>query len=305
VAGRLDATVNDRLTVGYNAKKLGSNVKAGYFAQNRLENLNPKLTVLEEAMSMRDENPEITERLARTILGGFLFRKDDVFKRVSVLSGGEKSRLALAKLLLAPPNLLLMDEPTTHLDIASTDALINALRQFEGTLIFISHDVYCIRALANQVLHVHSGRLTPYAGNYDYYLEKSRATNERVALTAGLTDARPRQLKAQNSEAETNAPAARTGPKTKEQKRAEAAERNARTGPVRALRAKVSELEKEIFRLEKSQAELTSALEAPETYAEPGKAQHLNRELSTTVDRLQTATTEWEQAASQLAELEK
>jgi ATP-binding cassette subfamily F protein 3 len=286
-------------------RELGSNVKAGYFAQNRLENLNPKLTVLEEAMSMRDENPEITERLARTILGGFLFRKDDVFKRVSVLSGGEKSRLALAKLLLAPPNLLLMDEPTTHLDIASTDALINALRQFEGTLIFISHDVYCIRALANQVLHVHSGRLTPYAGNYDYYLEKSRATNERVALTAGLTDARPKQLKTSNSESETNTPATRTGPKTKEQKRAEAAERSARTGPVRALRAKVSELEKEISRLEKSQAELTSALEAPETYSEPGKAQHLNRELSTTVDRLQTATAEWEQAASQLAALEK
>jgi ATP-binding cassette subfamily F protein 3 len=286
-------------------RELGSNVKAGYFAQNRLENLNPKLTVLEEAMSMRDENPEITERLARTILGGFLFRKDDVFKRVSVLSGGEKSRLALAKLLLAPPNLLLMDEPTTHLDIASTDALINALRQFDGTLIFISHDVYCIRALANQVLHVHAGRLTPYAGNYDYYLEKSRATNERAALTAGFTDARPVQPKTQNSELETDATVARTGPKTKEQKRAEATERAARTGPVRALRAKVTELEKEIFRLEKNQTELTAALEAPETYTEPGKAQHLNRELSTTVDRLQTATTEWEQAASQLAELEK
>jgi ATP-binding cassette subfamily F protein 3 len=289
-------------------RELGSNVKAGYFAQNRLDNLNPKLTVLEEAMSMRDENPEITERLARTILGGFLFRKDDVFKRVSVLSGGEKSRLALAKLLLAPPNLLLMDEPTTHLDIASTDALINALRQFEGTLIFISHDVYCIRALANQVLHVHAGRLTPYAGNYDYYLEKSRATNERAALTAGFTDARPVQALPANPESQSSdlkSSAARTGPKTKEQKRAEAAERSARTGPVRALRAKVSELEKEIFRLEKSQAELTAALEAPETYSEPGKAQHLNRELSTTVDRLQTATAEWEQAASQLAELEK
>jgi len=286
-------------------RELGSNVKAGYFAQNRLENLNPKLTVLEEAMSMRDENPEITERLARTILGGFLFRKDDVFKRVSVLSGGEKSRLALAKLLLAPPNLLLMDEPTTHLDIASTDALINALRQFDGTLIFISHDVYCIRALANQVLHVHAGRLTPYAGGYDYYLEKSRATNERAALTAGFTDARPVQLETRNAKLETDGSTARTGPKTKEQKRAEAAERAARTGPVRALRAKVAELEKEIFRLEKNQSELTAALEAPETYAEPGKAQHLNRELSTTVDRLQTTTAEWEQAASQLAELEK
>ena len=110
------------------------------------------------------------------MLGGFLFRKDDVHKKVSVLSGGEKSRLALARLLVNPPNLLLMDEPTTHLDIPSIDALVNALKQYEGTFIFISHDVYFIRALAQTVLHVHSGRLTPYAGNYDYYLEKSKAT---------------------------------------------------------------------------------------------------------------------------------
>ncbi|MBI5381177.1 MAG: ATP-binding cassette domain-containing protein [Opitutae bacterium] len=284
-------------------RELGSNVKAGYFAQNRLDNLNPKLTVLEEAMAMRAENPELTERLARTILGGFLFRKDDVFKPVSVLSGGEKSRLALAKLLLAPPNLLLMDEPTTHLDIASIDALVNALKQFEGTLIFISHDVYCIRALANQVLHVHAGRLTPYAGNYDYYLEKSRATNERAALTAGFTDARPMQAAAAQTSASNAAP--RTGPKTKEQKRAEAEARAQRTAPMKALRAKVGELEREITRLEQMQAELTAALEAPETYTTPGRAQHLNRELSTTVDRLQTATTEWEQAALELSEMEK
>ncbi|HOY55457.1 MAG TPA: ABC-F family ATP-binding cassette domain-containing protein, partial [Opitutaceae bacterium] len=129
-------------------RELGSNVRAGYFAQNRGDNLNLQHTVLEEAMEMRSENPNVTEQLARTLLGGFLFRKDDVFKKVSVLSGGEKSRLALVKLLLAPPNLLLMDEPTTHLDIASIDALVAALKQYEGTLIFISHDVYFIRALA-------------------------------------------------------------------------------------------------------------------------------------------------------------
>jgi len=167
-------------------REYGDNVRAGYFAQNRVENLNPKHTVFEEAMDARNQNIEVTEQLARTILGGLLFRKDDVFKRVSVLSGGEKSRLALAKLLLAPPNLLLMDEPTTHLDIPSIDALVAALKAYQGTLIFISHDVYFIRQLANQVLHVHAGRLTAYAGGYDYFLDKSRATNERGALTAGL-----------------------------------------------------------------------------------------------------------------------
>src|SRR5688500_3183768 len=176
--------------------ELGSNVVVGYFAQNRLDNLKPELTVFENVMELRTVENQLTEQQARAILGAFLFRKDDVHKPISVLSGGEKSRLALARLLVKPPNLLLMDEPTTHLDIASIDALSNALKNFEGTLIFISHDVHFIRALAENVLHVHSGRLTPYAGNYDYYLEKSKSTDARAALTAGFTDARPKQEKA-------------------------------------------------------------------------------------------------------------
>src|SRR5471032_1073679 len=110
-------------------------------------------TVFEEAM---DTPSRVTEQSIRTLLGSFLFRGDDVFKPVKVLSGGEKSRLALVKLLLDPPNLLLMDEPTTHLDMASIDALIAALEEFAGTLIFISHDVYFIRKLARHVLHVNA-----------------------------------------------------------------------------------------------------------------------------------------------------
>src|SRR5206468_8945001 len=142
---------------------LGHNVKAGYYSQYRVDMLVPTRTVLEEAL---DTPQRITEQFVRTLLGSFLFRGDDVFKKVKVLSGGEKSRLALVKLLLDPPNLLLMDEPTTHLDMPSIDALVYALEQYEGTLIFISHDVYFIREIGNKVVHVNAGRLTDYAGDY-------------------------------------------------------------------------------------------------------------------------------------------
>ena len=271
----------DVIPIQGGTRELGSNVVPGYFAQNRADNLHLNSTVFENVMELRTAENQLTEQQARAVLGGFLFRKDDVHKKVSVLSGGEKSRLALARLLVNPPNLLLMDEPTTHLDIPSIDALVGALKQFEGTFIFISHDVYFIRQLAQSVLHVHSGRLTPYAGDYDYYLEKSKATNARAALTAGFTDARPKQ--------EKTAPAAGRIP-----------------GPaltpaeLKKLRVEVGHLEQRVSELETKQNEITAELEKPETYNSPGRAQHLNRELSATVDLLQAATAEWEKAASRL-----
>jgi ATP-binding cassette subfamily F protein 3 len=263
-------------------------VFTGYFAQNRLDNLKPELSVFENVMELRTNENQLTEQQARAILGAFLFRKDDVHKPIGVLSGGETSRLALARILVKPPNLLLMDEPTTHLDIASIDALIHALKSYEGTLIFISHDVHFIRALAENVLHVHSGRLTPYAGNYDYYLEKSRAGDARAALTAGFTDARPKQ-----AAAPAPAPA-----------RAAPAQKKASASEVRKFRERVGQLEKAVTELEAKQAEITAALEAPETYADKGRFHHLNRELSAIVDQLGEATTAWERAASELQELE-
>jgi len=274
-------------------RELGSNVTPGYFAQNRADNLRLDLTVLENVMELRTAENQLTEQQARAVLGGFLFRKDDVFKKVSVLSGGEKSRLALARLLVNPPNLLLMDEPTTHLDIPSIDALVNALKQYEGTFIFISHDVYFIRQLALNVLHVHSGRLTPYAGNYDYYLDKSKATNARAALTAGFTDARP----AQKADADLRAAS---------KARPEAAPHPKKPSPaeLKKLRIEVGKLEKNVSELEAKQSEITAELEKPETYTQPGRAQHLNRELSATVDLLQAATAEWEAAATKLNQLE-
>ena len=129
--------------------------------------------------------PLMREDEARGVLGSFLFRKDDIYKQTAVLSGGEKSRLNLIKFLVDPPNLLLMDEPTTHLDIHTVESLTLALERYEGTLVFISHDVHFIRKLATKVLHVNAGQITPYVGGYDYFLEKTGAVEDaRAALTA-------------------------------------------------------------------------------------------------------------------------
>lgn len=160
---------------------VGTTTRIGYFSQMRSENLTPHLTVLEEIMKA---DPELREEEARGILGSFLFRRLDVEKRVEVLSGGEKSRLSLVKFLVNPPNLLLMDEPTTHLDLMSVEALSQALKRYEGTLVFISHDVHFIRALAEKTLHISHGTVTPYSGGYDYYLEKSGLLNNPDALNA-------------------------------------------------------------------------------------------------------------------------
>ena len=271
-------------------RELGSNVVPGYFAQNRLDNLNPDATVFENVMELRTNENQLTEQQARAILGAFLFRKDDVLKPVSVLSGGEKTRLALARILVRPPNLLLMDEPTTHLDIQSIDALVMALREYQGTLIFISHDVHFIKALAKNVLHVHSGKLTHYAGDYEYFLDKSKAGDARVALTAGLTDNRPKQ-----AEVKKAAPVAAAAPSGKSK---------ASPSEIRKFREHVGVLEKKVVELEAKQSEITAALEAPETYADKGKFQHLNRELSAMTDLVTAATEEWEKAVTKLTEME-
>ena len=162
-------------------RKLGHNAKIGYFSQHRAATLNPNNSVLSEVI---EAAPTLREDEARGILGSFMFRKEEVYKMTKVLSGGEKSRLNLVKFLVDPPNLLLMDEPTTHLDILTVESLILALEKYAGTLVFISHDVHFIRKLANDVIHVNAGQLQRYHGDYDYFIEKSGAGDERAALTS-------------------------------------------------------------------------------------------------------------------------
>jgi ATP-binding cassette subfamily F protein 3 len=283
------------LPVQKGTREPGHNVRVGYFSQNRIDVLKPNDTVLASARDMA--NP-VSEQTARTVLGSFLFRGDDVFKSVRVLSGGEKSRLALVKFLLDPPNLLLMDEPTTHLDVGSIDALIGALKQYHGTLIFISHDVHFIRAIATSVLHVGASparigsQLTNYPGDYNYYLDKSKAASASLALTAASLP--------NNREPAGNS-SARRGVglrEQKEQKRAEAEVRKGATKAAREKHAQVRALETKIATLEARQKELVIELENPAAYEAGGNGVAINRELAAVVEELARVTVEWEAAAA-------
>ncbi|HET6886311.1 MAG TPA: ABC-F family ATP-binding cassette domain-containing protein [Candidatus Udaeobacter sp.] len=287
------------LPVQHGVRELGHSVRTGYFSQNRIDVLNASHTVLDSARDM--PNP-VSEQTARTVLGSFLFRGDDVFKTVAVLSGGEKSRLSLVRLLLDPPNLLLMDEPTTHLDVGSIDALIGALKQYHGTLIFISHDVHFIRAIATSVLQISASpartadanrtgsKLTFYPGDYDYYLDKSKATSARIALTAGRDMPEVNGFAAAKVRKQTGSGSR----KQKEQKRLEAEARNAIAKARREKEKRVHELEMKIAALEGQQKELAAALEDPAAYAPGGSATAINRDLSALSHDLARLTAEWE-----------
>ncbi len=266
------------LPVQTGSRELGHNVHVGYCSQHRVETLNLEHTVLEEAS---DCGKQVPEQTVRTLLGAFLFRGDDVFKPVKVLSGGEKSRLVLAKILLNPPNFLLMDEPTTHLDMASIEALIQALRQYEGTLVFISHDVYFIKSIASSVLHVRGGALTFYPGNYDYYLEK---TGNESAVAGLVAD--------DSSKASENS--AGSSPKAKGQKRLEADERQKRFRAKQEAREHLAAIEAKILKLELRQKELTSFLEQPDRQESPVHPAQAGRELTSVAQELEALSLQWE-----------
>jgi ATP-binding cassette, subfamily F, member 3 len=270
------------LPVQRGERRLGINVELGYFSQHRAEMFDLRRTVLAEALAMA--NPP-GEQIVRSILGAFLFRGDDVFKPVSVLSGGEKSRLALAKLLLAPPNLLLMDEPTTHLDMRSIEALVGALRQYEGTLLFISHDVYFIRQIATSVLRVQDGEVTLFPGDYDYYLDKSARD---AAVLAGTVDSG-------NTNSESRSVGSKNG---KERKRREAEERQAKYQLRQEWQSRLSEIEKRIVALERRQNELVSTLERQN---DGDSGANASLELKQVADELAQLLPEWERLAAQSA----
>jgi len=264
----------------------GHNVNIDYYAQHQLGALDPQRTVLAELLSTADIT---TAPMVREILGAFHFSGNDVDVKVAVLSGGEKSRLALARMLLKPASLILMDEPTNHLDMASRDVLGQALANHQGTLCFISHDRWFINRVATRVIHVEQGRLTQYPGNYDYYLEKSRQEVED-------------QIPAAPVAAE---PAAPTAPAESEidrkaRRRAEAEQRNRQYRATVEQRRKVEQCEAEIEALEEQRGEIEARMADPTVFADGSRMKELSGRLQRVGDALALAYRQWEEASADL-----
>ena len=252
----------------------GAGVKIGYFSQDNAETIKGSQTILEY---LEDKAPlELIPKL-RDMLGAFLFRGDDVFKSLDVLSGGEKSRVALLQLLLSPVNLLVLDEPTNHLDLHSKDVLLDALRDFGGTVIFVSHDRGFIQQLATQVLHLEPGTAKYYPGDYTYYLEQMEKTSSPVVpepVEGPKTPSRavPEPIEAQNLTWE-------------EQKQQEAARRK----KEKAL----ANLEQQLATLEQKKSELENKLADPQVYSNGEKAKAVQREIEQVTSQIEETTEQW------------
>lgn len=292
-AGKTTLTrlISRQLTPGRGYLKLGERTTIGYYAQHQVDALTMEATVYEEVSSTiaTCHVPRI-----RDVLGVFQFRGPDVFKKIKVLSGGEKARVSLAKILLSPVNFLIMDEPTNHLDKISKEALEQALSKYNGTLLLISHDRYFLDKLVSRVAELVDGQITEYDGNYSYYLEK------RARLKANNNTATPITKPGPGMQPQTTAPGSR---KTKEQKRLEAEARQAVSKDLNRWKKEVAALEDKIAGLEAAKDRLEARMAQPETYEDGRLAVALQKEYAGVNTDLLVCTGKWETAQGELDQL--
>ena len=271
----------------------GAGVQIGYFSQDNAETIRGKETIIDylEARAPLELIPKL-----RDMLGAFLFRGDDVYKSLDVLSGGEKSRIALLQLLLSPVNLLVLDEPTNHLDIHSKDVLLTALRDFGGTVIFVSHDRAFIEQLATRVLELKPGLFKNYPGNYEFYMEQLAKNAEGTVVEPVETTAAGSKTSSSAvvSTSSTTVSTAAAGQLSwEEQKRLDAERRKAEK--------EVSRLEEKITELEEKKSELENKLADPAVYSNGEKAKAVQREIEELAAQIEETTSAWEAAAEKLS----
>ena len=285
-------------------RSLGHNVDVTYFAQHQAESLNVRRTILEE---LTEASRGHTETAIRNLLGAFLFTGDDVFKRIGVLSGGERSRVALAKALLVPANFLILDEPTNHLDIQSVNVLIEALRQYTGSFVVVSHDRHFLDRVANRVWRVDHGEVRQFTGNYSDYLWQIEHGTASQMRAAGTTD--PVEREPAKPEAGIRKP----GKKTREQRRIEAEERAAiRNAPVpkngdelddlspHQLEKMFNKVEQKIFRAEREQRSLERSFNDPELYRDLELARARTDEYEALKENLAGLYAQWEEISKRM-----